>query len=180
MCVKYTASVQAGLLILLMFCSIFCLCHDFNVYTDMHKHRDKLIYYTLSLSQRKSHNLAHMHALTLTLFLLRLPSSDWCPRGRRECGGVCRQLVPAALLWQRRRAVQGVGQTDAAGGQTGACRTAGRPPRRHHLHPQQGGGAKREMLLVFYQSVNDKFPKFSWVVGFDWWLVGSWLIDCHY
>lgn len=72
---------------------------------------------------------------TLRLCLL----SDRCPRGRRERGGVRRQLVPAALLWQRRRAVQGVGQTDAAGGQTAACGTAGRTPRRHHLHPQQGG-----------------------------------------
>lgn len=150
----------------------------------MHKHATlslKHVHYTLSLTKETTH--AHWLALpphSNADCLLRLYSSDWCPRGRRECGGVRWQLVPAAVLWQWRCAVQGVGQTDTAGGQTAACRTAGWPPRRHHLHPQQGGEEKRGMLLVFYQSVNEKLPKSSWVVEYDWWLVGSWLIKCHY
>lgn len=115
-------------------------CRELNIYLSIcfivlahesisHKH----VYYTLSRTRPLKHWL---------FFFCVSPRQDWCPRGRRECGGVRRQLVPAALLWQRRRAVQGVGQTDSAGGQTAACRTAGRPPRRHHLHPQQGGGGE--------------------------------------
>jgi len=144
-------------------------CHDFDVHTDLHT----VIYITHCVSQRKSNNLPTCsHRKTDSLFC----SSDWCPRGRRECGGVRRQLVPAALLWQRRRAVQGVGQTDTAGGQTAACRTAGRTPRRHHLHSQQGGGARGGMLLVFYQSVNDKFHR-SLIGSWIWPMIGWKLIN---
>ena len=89
---------------------------------------------------------------TLTCSFFFILSSDWCPRGRCECGGVRRQFVPAALLWQRWCIVQGVGQTDSARGQTAACRTAGWPPRWHHLHPQQGGG--RTPILFFNLPMN--------------------------
>lgn len=131
---KYTGSVPEILAYLYscVFTTVSCDCNTMHI--ESNTFTQACILHVVS----GSHTL---HKETLTLFHLRVFSSDWCPWGRCECGGVRRQLVPAALLWQRWRAVQGVGQTDAAGGQTTACWTAGRPPRRHHLHPQQGGGA---------------------------------------
>lgn len=86
-------------------------------------------------------------SLFYTLFLppfssLLSFSLDWCSRGWRECGGFCWQLVPAVVLRQRRRALQGVGQADAAGGQTPARGPAVWTQRWHHLHTQQGNRKK--------------------------------------
>lgn len=122
-----------------------CSFHYFCVGTDMHKCAHTHTHFSQQhvnsplVNSTFLHTCAHAPYSKHWLFLLLPSSSDWCPRGRRERGGIRRQLVPAAVLWQRWRTVQGVGQTDAAGGQTAACWTAGRPPRRHHLHPQQGG-----------------------------------------